>query len=233
MAHYGTLRDFVFDNNIDVDDIRGSAVYGVDNEKLGKIDDVIFDHSSGELRYAVVDTGGWLSSKKFLVPADRIHDYEKDKDAFQVDLTKEHVERFPRYDEDRMKSESDWKDYEDRYKKGWDEAPVQHQEGRIDLNITPADVSGIRPTEVRAQRDLNVPLGSMGEEIGDVRETNIHRMERTDRERLDRDRLDVHRADVGQWHPRMKRFEDVLRKNRVDVTASCASCAAAKEDEAA
>ena len=38
---YGTLRDYRF--NKDIDDIRGSAVYGPDDEKLGKIDDVIFD----------------------------------------------------------------------------------------------------------------------------------------------------------------------------------------------
>lgn len=312
MAHYGTLRDFAFNKDVDIDDVRGSAVYGVENDKLGKIDDIIFDHNSGDLRYVVIDTGGWLSSKKFLVPADRVHDYEKDKDSFQVDLTKEHIERFPRYDEDKMKSESDWKDYEDRYKQGWDEAPVQHQEGRLDLNVTPADVSGIRPSEVRAQRDVNVPLGSMGEEVGDIRETSNRDREMQEdlagreltperiagkfptpiqgshkitmapshveerdydqarvgservpdrnwednptgsmgrgrqvpnresevvtgsRERIgsqDFNRSDVHRAGTGEWHPRMKRFEDVLRKNRVDVTASCPSCGSAKKDD--
>ena len=41
-------------------DIRGAELYGAKDEKLGKIDDVIFDHTSGSLRYAVVDTGGWL-----------------------------------------------------------------------------------------------------------------------------------------------------------------------------
>lgn len=293
MAHYGTLRDFAFKNDVDIDDIRGSAVYGVDNEKLGKIDDVVFDHASGNLRYAVIDTGGWLSSKKFLVPADRIHDYERDKDAFQVDLIKKHIERFPRYDEDKMKSEADWKDYEDRYKQNWDEDPAQHREGRVDLNVTPTDVSGIRPTEVRAQRDLNVPMGSLGEEVADIREPGETSERRSEEDLADRDltpqrlagkfptpiqgshklsmspshieerdfdqaRVGQNRvpdrawednaagssgrgrevpnrehnladeareidrqsgaAATGQWHPRMKRFEDVLRKNRVDVT---------------
>jgi hypothetical protein len=41
----------------------------LNDEKLGNIEDVIFDHTSGNIHYAVVDTGGWLSSKKFLVPA--------------------------------------------------------------------------------------------------------------------------------------------------------------------
>lgn len=69
MAHYGTLRDYRFQDTDKIrDDIRGSKVYGINDEKLGKIDDVIFDHTMGTIRYAVVDTGGWLSSKKFIVP---------------------------------------------------------------------------------------------------------------------------------------------------------------------
>ena len=73
MAHYGTLRDYHFVDNESADDIRGgSKVYGLNNEKLGKIDDVIFDHSTGQIRYVVVDTGGWLSSKKFIVPSHRL-----------------------------------------------------------------------------------------------------------------------------------------------------------------
>ena len=34
MAHYGTMRDFRFSH--DVDDIRGAALYGSNDEKLGK-----------------------------------------------------------------------------------------------------------------------------------------------------------------------------------------------------
>jgi uncharacterized protein YrrD len=52
----------------DIDDIRGAAVYGLGDEKLGKIDDVIFDSDNGQIRYVVVHTGGWLSSRRFLVP---------------------------------------------------------------------------------------------------------------------------------------------------------------------
>jgi uncharacterized protein YrrD len=70
----------------DVDDIRGSKLYGLNDEKLGKIDDVIFDHRTGEIRYVVVDTGGWLASKKFIVPANRIPTSRKHPDDFMVDL---------------------------------------------------------------------------------------------------------------------------------------------------
>jgi hypothetical protein len=44
MAHYGTLKSARVADA--VDDIHGSPLYGLNDEKLGKIDDVIFDHST-------------------------------------------------------------------------------------------------------------------------------------------------------------------------------------------
>jgi sporulation protein YlmC with PRC-barrel domain len=38
------------------EDIRGAKVYGRNDEKPGKIDDVIFDHETGAIQYVVVDT---------------------------------------------------------------------------------------------------------------------------------------------------------------------------------
>jgi uncharacterized protein YrrD len=61
MAHYGTLKQAPVAEG---EDIRGSHLYGWNEERLGKIDDVIFDHSTGDIHYVVVDTGGWLHSKK-------------------------------------------------------------------------------------------------------------------------------------------------------------------------
>src|ERR1700751_5589105 len=78
MAHYGVLRDYKFSES--ANDIRGSKLYGLNDEKLGKTEDVIFDHSTGLIRYIVVDTGGWLSTKKFIVPADRLRASVKHKD---------------------------------------------------------------------------------------------------------------------------------------------------------
>jgi len=120
MAHYGRLRDYRFGN--DVDDIRGSSLYGPNDEKLGKIDDVIFDHSSGTIRYAVVDAGGWFNSKKFLVAADRIQPYAKREDDFYTEMTKQQIEALPQYDEDRFKNdtvddEREWSNYDEGYRK--------------------------------------------------------------------------------------------------------------------
>jgi hypothetical protein len=140
MAHYGMLRDYRFSS--DVDDIRGASLYGIDDEKLGKIDDVIFDHTSGTIRYAVVDSGGWLSSKKFLVPADRIRPYAKREDDFYADMTKPQIEALPRYDEDSFKqdkqsNERSWSNYDERYRRSLETTgDVMHREGSTHA-ITP------------------------------------------------------------------------------------------------
>jgi sporulation protein YlmC with PRC-barrel domain len=277
MPHFGTLRDFAFSH--DIDDIRGTTLYGINDDKLGKIDDVIFAHESGEIKYIVVDTGGWFTHKKFLVPADRIHAYDKDQNAFQVDLTKDRIEhKLPRYDENATESEQNWANYEAEYKRAWEEDPVLHRTDSVDLDVTPREVRG----ETRASASgPGVPMGSLGEELHDLREHDQREAEELAREdqagRFTPQRLagkfpeaaesagkieltparpsdevltnefpveanppanptqqsKAERADVGQWHPRMRSFEEVLKKNRVDVTASCPSCAPAKDHKAA
>lgn len=133
MPHYGTLHETRFE---DAEDIRGAEVYGVNDEKLGTIDDVIFDHSSGDIRYLVVDTGGWLSSKKFLVPANRIQPYGHHEDKFYAELDQERIQMLPEYDEKKLKSENEWSDYEKQYEENWKNGTVMYNErtGRV---ITP------------------------------------------------------------------------------------------------
>jgi uncharacterized protein YrrD len=108
MAQFGMLRDYRFTDA--AEDIRGSKLYGSNDEKLGKIDDVIFDHASGDIRYIVVDTGGWLSTKKFVIPAGRIRTSAEHNGDFVVDLNKQQIENFPPYKEADHVSDELWAD---------------------------------------------------------------------------------------------------------------------------
>jgi hypothetical protein len=128
------LRDFRFTDA--TEDIRGSKLYGLNDEKLGKIDDVIFDYFTGLIGYVVVDTGGWLTSKKFIVPADRLRLSAEHEDDFAVDLNKQQVESFPPYNELDLESDEQWADYEGRYRAKWEANPVMHRT-ETDRNITP------------------------------------------------------------------------------------------------
>ncbi len=134
MANFGMLRDYRFTDS--AEDIRGSKLYGLDDEKLGKIDDVIFDYATGLIRYVVVDTGGWLSTKKFIVPANRLRASDKHNDDFEVSLTKAQVESFPPYHEQDLESDEQWSNYEGQYRSKWEADPVLHRAG-TDRNITP------------------------------------------------------------------------------------------------
>jgi hypothetical protein len=135
MAHYGTLHDYKFADQ--AHDLRGAELYGSNDEKLGKIDDVILDHRNGLVKYAVVDTGGWLRHHKFIVPAQFIHPYAKHEDHFAADLTKSRIEKFPPYNEKALESPEAWERYEREYNQHWEsQGNVGHQIGS-DRNVTP------------------------------------------------------------------------------------------------
>src|SRR6266853_1716029 len=130
MPHYGILRDHKME---DVDDLRGADVYGVNDEKLGTIDDVVFDHSSGDIPYLVLKTGGLLSRKKVMVPANRVEPYGNHDDKFYAELDKERLEMLPEFNDDTMKAQGDWSTYEKDYEKRWNDGAVMYHKntGRI------------------------------------------------------------------------------------------------------
>jgi sporulation protein YlmC with PRC-barrel domain len=137
MGRYGTLGDYRFSDTQEAAlDIRGAKIFGQKDQELGHIDDVVFDEATGAIVYVVVDTGGWLSSKKFIVPPQEVRPSLQHQDDFLVDLTKEQIESFPAYDEKDLTSEERWADYEKRYRSKWVESPVMHREA-TDRNVTP------------------------------------------------------------------------------------------------
>src|SRR5262245_46834486 len=130
MAIYANLRDYDFES--EVDDIRGSDVYSVDEDYLGTIDDVIFDNRTGDLGYVVIDTGGWLETDKFMVPARMVmSDVEGPAGDFLLNLTKDQIRTFPPYNEKALRDDQRWLDYEDRYHTAFKVVadPVLHREG--------------------------------------------------------------------------------------------------------
>jgi len=141
MPHYGILRDHKLEG---VDDLRGADVYGVNDEKLGTIDDVIFDHSSGDIRYIVLKTGGLLSRRKVMVPASRVEPYGNHDDKFYAELDKERLEMLPEFNDETMKSHSHWSKFEREHNKRWHDGAVMYNQssGRI-ITPPPEDVIGV------------------------------------------------------------------------------------------
>jgi hypothetical protein len=205
MANYGMLRNYRFTDA--AEDIRGAKLYGLDDEKLGKIDDVIFDHSEGTIRYVVVDTGGWLSTKKFIVPADRLRPSAEHDDAFAVNLTKAQVESFPPYSETDLESDEQWSDYEGKYRSKWETNPVMHR-AETDRNITPT-------TQQMQGTSRSAPVASISPENTDTAEIE-------DTEFIQpgfaagTSTVEIDNTAVGIG-PRWDTFQDRLRERRKEV----------------
>jgi hypothetical protein len=156
MAHYGILREYRFEG---VDDVRGADVYGVNNEKLGTIDDVIFEHSTGEIRYVIIKTGGLLSRKRIMVPAHTVEPYGEQEDKFYIDLDKERLEMLPEFNEDALRSESDWDNYVKAYEQCITEDPILYNKCTSRIITPPLEEQipppGGKPLTQEARESLN------------------------------------------------------------------------------
>ena len=201
MAKHGMLRDFRFTDA--TEDIRGSKLYGLNDEKLGKIDDVIFDYFTGLIGYVVVDTGGWLTSKKFVVPADRLRLSAEHEDDFAVDLNKQQVESFPPYNELDLESDEQWADYEGRYRAKWEANPVMHRT-ETDRNITPTTQQ--MPGNSAANRAADFAAAD-NTDTGALTEGGFA---------ASTDSVVISQSAVGIG-PRWDRFQDRLRERRKQV----------------
>jgi sporulation protein YlmC with PRC-barrel domain len=224
MAHHGILRDYRFADG-DVDDIRGATVYGLNEEKLGKIDDVIFDHATGDIDYVVVDTGGWLSSKKFIVPAERLRSSATHEDDFQVDLDKKQIEGFPAYNEKDVESPERWTDYENRYRSEWITGPVMHR-AETDRNITPTTAQTTKGTGATGPRNWESgqnPTPSASVESAEVSSRIVPPTSGTVQ-------MQSNAAGIGS---RWLNFEERLRQRRKEITYACVTCGLEPKSETA
>jgi hypothetical protein len=182
-------------------------LYGLDDEKLGKIDDVIFDYSTGLIRYVVVDTGGWLSTKQFIVPAERLRASAKHDDDFTVDLTKAQVESFPPYIETDLESDEQWLDYEGRYRSKWEADPVMHR-AQTDRNITPTTQQMLENSPSAAARR---------ETVGDAEIEDAESVEPGFAAGTSTVEIDTSAVGIG---PRWDTFQDRLRERRKELIST-------------
>jgi len=202
MPHYGTLRDYRFTDADEATDVRGSKVYGFGDEKLGKIDDIVFDHSTGHIHYVVVETGGWLSSNKFIVPPEALRPSVDHEGDYRVDLTQDQIESLPLYNESDLESEEKWADYNGRYRSQWEAKPIMHRVA-TDRNITPT-----------TQQQIDAGSGTLPTNNEEETVSDVTPM-RTEAS------LGV---DPSGPSRRWDTFEDRLRQRRQEIISVCPTC---------
>ena len=168
MAGYGVLTDYVFDDR--ADDIRGASVYAInEQDKFGKIKDVVFDQNTGKIVYLIVDA----DHSKFLVPPSHIWEARQRQGDFVTDLSRAQIDSLPTLDMDLLKHDNQrWRDYESEYRASWPErqttasghgAPISNRLNRFEEKIQghrdrisqPAD-TGMPPQGVDTEQQRKV-----------------------------------------------------------------------------
>ena len=96
-------------------DFDGLDVRGSDGEKLGEVDGFLVDPQSHRVLYTVVDSGGWFSSRRFLLPIGHTM-IDRDSQALLVDVSRQALSAYPEFDERRFNemSDADFRSYQER-----------------------------------------------------------------------------------------------------------------------
>ena len=83
---------------ISSDHVEGTKVYNAAGDKLGSIDDLMIDKVSGQIRYAVMEFGGFLGigTDRYPLPWNMLK-YDTAKEGYVVPLDKKRLDDAPRY----------------------------------------------------------------------------------------------------------------------------------------
>ena len=100
------------------DEVIDVEVRNLANEDLGNICEIMLDKITGQVAYAVLDTGGFLGigGKLFALPWNSLQ-FDPDKECFILNVDKDKLKNAPGFDKDH------WPDMADRQ---WGETVSQY-----------------------------------------------------------------------------------------------------------
>src|SRR5204863_9842623 len=88
------------------DDVKSMNVENSSGEKLGKIEDLIYDEHSGQMRYGILSFGGalGLGNKLFAVPWQQLKPHfntVNNERVLLLNIDKQELEKAPSFDKNR------------------------------------------------------------------------------------------------------------------------------------
>ena len=106
-THASRLRYLDADDvNDSVLDYDGLDVKGPGDDNIGNVDGFIVDADASRAYYIVVDSGGWFSSRTFLLPVGHARLDTEDR-SLRVDVTRDMLRNYPEFDRDTFQKFSD------------------------------------------------------------------------------------------------------------------------------
>lgn len=98
MTTTNTLESRETTTLIGSDKVEGTAVYGTDEKKIGKLERVMLDKASGKVAYAVLSFGGFLGMGEDYYPTPwSLLKYDTNLGGYRTNLTKDQLEKAPKY----------------------------------------------------------------------------------------------------------------------------------------
>ena len=88
--------------------VQGTTVYNVAREKLGSVEDVMIDKSSGRIAYAILSFGGFLGigDRYYPLPWEKLR-YDTEMNGYVVDIDRDVLEGAPSYTDEAT---AEWND---------------------------------------------------------------------------------------------------------------------------
>ena len=197
-----THRDLIGD---DYYDPTGKTAFGVNEEKIGKIEGALVEDTTGRIRYLIVDAGGWFSSKEVLVPAGLARIVGDD--VFFDSLTKSQVEAMEVYDHDYQYS---YKEQYERDRQAFvaDSIPEAERMEIADHNYNAPDTLELLEERLSVNKDRIVAgLVKVGKHVvTEERDVNID---------LEEEHANIERTNVNR--PTERRIGDIDGNETIEV----------------
>jgi len=95
------IEDRETGNLIGSDKVEGTAVYGADDQKIGSIQRVMIDKTSGKVSYAVLSFGGFLGigDDYYPLPWQSLK-YDTNLGGYRTGITENQLKGAPKYSND-------------------------------------------------------------------------------------------------------------------------------------
>ncbi len=176
-------------------DFRGMDVRASDGSKLGDIDGFIIDATNGRIYHLVVDSGGWFTSRQFLLPIGHARLDLQDR-ALRVDVTRDSLRSYPEFDESRFEELSD----DDLRRFEQTTAAACCPDERLTESSDAWDYDRRRHYEQPAWWPAGTPVGERGRSVSGERRT-VPIREEYDRDLVTARERDVHEDKVPRSRP--------------------------------
>jgi hypothetical protein len=83
------------------DRVEGTAVYGANNRRIGRIERLMIDKVSGKVAYAVMTFGGFLglAEDHYPLPWPMLH-YDTKLDGYKIEVSEQQLKHAPKFGKD-------------------------------------------------------------------------------------------------------------------------------------